>query len=176
MSNTNNASFLESTLNQLEARKEYEKTVADFQAQLKERIENYNYVVRRTLAKFQPEDQIWSLIIPSDSVLTAYMKYNQEYVFESKGQKQFVSAALLRNDPIAVAAYVRKHIRRQQAHNRAVLQYDAQTALVKANRELQAAQKLVEQAQAEMAIIDHRIQKHEARSTKRAERKVVAKA
>lgn len=109
----------------------------------------YNAVVYNTLRKFHHEPAIVNelhrkLIIPSDATVLgiskAHGEENPQYVFQTSKGKMTLPTSLFRNDPIAVAQYVRKQVREAQ---HAALKRDVATM----QKEQKAAERALQQAQ-----------------------------
>lgn len=177
--NTSITRLQESALQQMEARKEYEKQAVEFAEQLQQRIANYNSVVVNTARKFQSDYDVWAhimtLTIPKNATFLSYMKHSNEYVFQWNGTTQHVPGHLLNNDPIAVAQYTRWHVRKFQEKRQGERYNEAKSALLKANRALTTAQNAAKKAQQRMDAEEEVSRNHEQRILTRAQKKVEAK-
>lgn len=133
-------------------------------------IEAYNTVVYNTLRKFYHEPEIVSelhrkLIIPSDATVLGISKThgeeNPHYVFQTSKGKMAFPTNLFRNDPIAVAQYVRKQVREAQ---NAALKRNVATAQREQNaaeRALQQAQDAYNRAERKTQKVQHRLDKNQ---------------
>jgi hypothetical protein len=161
---------------QQKQKREYESRLAECQAELAVQISNYNTVVTNTLNKFRSEPGIVDseLYIPRDAVIvkayTPYTATEPHYVFQTSYGEKKIPVSLFMNDPIKVAQYTRKLVRKYQAEARRAELKNLQVTQAAAEKQLAKAQAEANEAAREVERIAARIEAQKKREAKKAAR------
>lgn len=179
MSTRNNFAVLAAEA--ITAKEEYERKTQELNDQFRSRTTEYNIVVQNTARKFLSQSDIYrqtinDLVIPTQATLTKHHAYTDTYVFEHAGRRWEIPAVLFINNPILVAQYTRRHIRKLQEQKRAAEYKAAKDALTAAKAAMTKAERQLTEATVNMEAAEKKRTAAEARVYAKLEQRRAAKA